>query len=707
MPDKRRPGPAGSSGFMPTEDHDSMRIAACLSVVALSFTVAALGDGAADNVPVNVRRIPALGIEVKADDKTELESGLTALDASIGKLKEREFRDGKVKDRLPDVQIYAKAVRDALTYREFFDPKDVVKAKALVKKGQARADALLAGQAPWEDETGLVVRGYVSKIDGSVQPYGLVIPPSYTHRTAGRYRVDLWFHGRGETLSEVNFLDERQRQAGAFRPTDTIVLHPYGRYCNAAKFAGEVDALEALESVERRYRVDVNRVSVRGFSMGGASAWQFAVHYPDRWFAANPGAGFAETPQFLNVFQKETLAPTWYEEKLWSLYDCDRVVANLRNVPTIAYSGELDTQKQAADVMAVALLREGIELTHIIGPKTKHAYHPEAAREVESRMATLADKGRNTAPREVHLQTYTLKYQTVNWVTIDAMAEHWSESRIDARLADPVVTPGAVQIEIETKGVTAFTLDFPANTAWFRPEPLGRISMSINGQSAFGPKPRSDGSWRTHWIKNDKGWVEVAGAPFGLVKRHNLQGPIDDAFMDSFIIVRPTGKARSEKFAAWSKAEMDRAIEHWRRHFRGEARVKDDTAITDADIAGSNLILGGDSESNAVLKRIGDQLPVGWRDGKIVVGDRSFPADDHALIAIYPNPMNINRYVVLNSGFTFREYDYLNNARQVPKLPDWAVIDLKTPPNPRYPGKVVDADFFGERWEVRPAHAAH
>ena len=40
---------------------------------------------------------------------------------------------------------------------------------------------------------------------------------------------------------------------------------------------------------------------------------------------------------------------------------------------------------------------------------------------------------------------------------------------------------------------------------------------------------------------------------------------------------------------------------------------------------------------------------------------------------IYPNPLNPKQYVVLNSGFTFREYDYLNNARQVPKLPDWAV----------------------------------
>ena len=94
------------------------------------------------------------------------------------------------------------------------------------------------------------------------------------------------------------------------------MLHPYGRYCNANKFAGEVDVLEAIDSVQR-YRVDHDRIAVRGFSMGGAACWQFAVHYPDRWFAANPGAGFSETPEFLKFFQKEALDPTWYEQKLW------------------------------------------------------------------------------------------------------------------------------------------------------------------------------------------------------------------------------------------------------------------------------------------------------------------------------------------------------------------------------------------------------
>jgi hypothetical protein len=67
---------------------------------------------------------------------------------------------------------------------------------------------------------------------------------------------------------------------------------------------------------------------------------------------------------------------------------------------------------------------------------------------------------------------------------------------------------------------------------------------------------------------------------------------------------------------------------------------------------------------------------------------------------IYPNPLNPKRYVVLNSGFTFREYDYLNNARQTPKLPDFAVVDVDRPASSRTPGRIVAAGFFGERWEL-------
>ena len=58
------------------------------------------------------------------------------------------------------------------------------------------------------------------------------------------------------------------------------------------------------------------------------------------------------------------------------------------------------------------------------------------------------------------------------------------------------------------------------------------------------------------------------------------------------------------------------------------------------------------------------------------------------------------RYIVLNSGFTFREYDQLNNARQVPKLPDFAIVNVNVPVSSRAPGGIADAGFFGENWAL-------
>ena len=662
-----------------------------LALVFLCAARAALADGPNDNVPDKVRRIPKAGIEVPADRAGHMRDELGALEHEISELEKRG--DKHVTDLLPDVQVFAKAVHDALEYTEFFDTKELDVAEELLREGRERAGQLAEGTAPWATAAGLVVRGYVSRIDGSVQPYGLVVPESYDFKGQVRHRLDIWFHGRGEQLSELNFVQDRRKHAGQFTPRDTLVLHPYGRYCNAFKFAGEVDVLEALAAVERHYRVDSELISVRGFSMGGAACWHFAVHYADRWFAANPGAGFSETPAFLKHFQKEAAEPTWFEERLFHLYDCTDWAPNLFHCPTIAYSGEKDSQKQAADVMERALEEAGMKLRHVIGPDTAHSYHRDSAAEVERSMDSLAETGRDRYPTAIHLVTYTLKYNRMSWVTVEGIHEHWQRSAVEAVLVD------TSSLEVNTDNVTDLAFDFPPG--WCPLDADQPILATVDNQEVHLPQPFSDRSWHAQLHLADGGW-EVGPRPsHGLRKRHNLQGPVDDAFMDRFIFVRPTGEAANETAGKWANAELDRAIEHWRRQFRGTAIVKPDSEVTDDDIAGANLVLWGDPASNSLMAKIADKLPVSWKKSEIVIGRRRFPADHHGLVMIYPNPLNPDRYVVLNSGFTFRDYAYLNNARQVPKLPDWAVIDLSTPPDALWPGKVTAAGFFDESWELK------
>jgi dienelactone hydrolase len=669
-----------------------------LGVLALVIAAGqvACGDGPQDNLPDQVRRIPKLGIEVPAERRVKLEAQLSALAEKLAALKQSQ--DARTRALVPDVEIYHKAVHDALVYQEFFDPRELDFAERALATGLERASLLAQGQAPWETASGLVVRGYVSRIDGSVQPYGLVVPESYTPKGPGRFRCDLWLHGRGETLSELNFLRDRSTNVGQFAPEDTIVLHPYGRYSNAFKFAGEIDVLEALASVQQRYRIDEDRIAVRGFSMGGAGAWHFAVHYADRWFAANPGAGFAETPEFLRVFQQENVQPTWWEQRLWHWYDCPDWAVNLRHCPTVAYSGENDRQKQAADVMEQALAAEGMALTHILGPNTGHAIHPASKVEIERRMASLARIGRERTPLDLEFTTYTLRYPRMHWVQVDGLEEHWTESHVSGSLQDG-------EVVLQTKGVTDLTLSFPAGEAPF--DVQSTVLITIDEDELEAPPPQTDRSWSVSLYRTRGEWQLGTRPPQGLRKKHGLQGPIDDAFMDRFLFVRPTGKSWHERPGRWAANELARAIEHWRRHFRGVAQVKDDTEITADDMRSSHLVLWGDPSSNALLGRIAEQLPIRWTEEEIDVGHRRFPSRTHALIAIYPNPLNPERYVVLNSSFTFREYAYLNNARQVPMLPDWAVVDVTTPPNAIWPGKIVDADFFDEAWQIKlsPARA--
>lgn len=652
-----------------------------------------VADGPADNNSETVRRVPALGIEVPAAARSELDESLKSLQAAIDNL--AKSTDPRVRELLPDVQIFERAVRDALEYRELFNEKEIPVAKKLLEQGLERARQLAQGQAPWSTQTGLVVRGYVSKIDGSIQPYGLIVPDSYAAGGPRPHRLDLWFHGRGETLSEVNFLDQRQRDRGVFAPRDTFVLHPYGRYCNAFKFAGEVDVLEALDDVRRRYPIDDDRIAVRGFSMGGAACWQFAVNYTDRWVGNTPGAGFSETPRFLDVFQKEKLEPFPWEKKLWHWYDCPDSAINLYQLPTIAYSGENDVQKQAADVMEEALAKHGIELVHLIGPKTGHSYHPAVRDEIDRRLSSIVARGRDRVPREVHLSTYTLKYNRMHWVTIDALREHWEQARVDGLLSPDT------GVALTTQNVDALTLSIPAGWAPF--EVTEPVALAIDDQVLAGPRPGSDRSWSCPLVRVEGEWRVGRTPADGLRKHHDLQGPIDDAFMDSFLLVRPTGKFAHPAVEKWTLAELEHAQVHWRRQFRGAARIKADSDITEEDIAGSHLVLWGEPAASPLLTKVVRELPIRWTDSEIEVGSSRYPADRHLPLLIYPNPLNPRRYVVINSSFTYREYDYLNNARQVAKLPDWAIIDLATPPGARWPGKVVAADFFDEQWRLKPS----
>jgi predicted esterase len=663
-------------------------------VVGVATAAAAQQQAARDERPIR-RVLPPRGIELSASDVEQLKSALETFERHkrevVAQL-EQSARPKQPDADLSDIVIFEKAVRYALDLGEYYRPADVGRAIELLKVGGRRLDELRSGQASWTAAKGLVVRGYRSRIDDSVQPYGLVIPDNLDlSRPAPLY---VWLHGRNDKGTDLHFIAERMRSRGEFAPADAIVLHPFGRHCNAFKFAGEIDVLEAIESVKSRYKIDGRRIVLMGFSMGGAGAWHLGAHYPDRWVAMSPGAGFADTRRYQRI--SDDRLPPWYEQKLWGLYDVPDYTRNLFNLPVVSYSGEVDAQKASADIMEEEFARHGKRLERVIGAKMGHRYDQPSKQVIQERMAAELDREREGLPSEITLQTRTLRYNRVHWIEALALGEHWREARIDARrVRQP---DGSWRVEITTKNIAAFRCT-PNSNAASAPAEVGSRFV-IDGESAEAPP--AGGCWRRvdgHW---------QVGPAFGrmadgLVKRHGLQGPIDDAFFEPFLFVRPTGKSSHAAVDRWVESEMAHQIQRWKELFRGDVRIKDDTDVTQSDREQYHLVLWGDRESNRIVAEIAAKLPISWTADAIEVGplpaDRH-PAESRVLAMIYPNPLNPEKYVVLNSGPTFREQHDRTNSQQTPKLPDWAVIDLATPPDGRSPGKIIDAGFCDERWQI-------
>jgi predicted esterase len=633
-----------------------------------AFALASLSS-ASDLPPIApiARPVPPPGVALSEADRTRLSSTLAELEKRLA---------AATSPLKADVEIFTKAVRYALAYDEFWDAaKDPAKADWALSQAKERLDQL--AQAPWSKQTGPVVRGFVSQIDGAVQPYGLVIPEKLD--LGKPVPLYIWLHGRGEKSTDLYFLNEHAHGVDQVHPDDAIVVHPLGRQCVGFQGAGEQDVLEAVADVSAHYKIDPERIVLMGFSMGGGGSKHLGAHYTDRFCCIHTGAGYSETAQFCHVDLAATPA---YEQTLWGVDDVPDYVRNLFNIPFSCYSGEKDGQMQAAKVLEAAFAANGKTLVHLIGPGVAHKYEPETLKQCLKLVHDAVVAGRPHDPPTLTFQTRTLRYNRLFWLEALGLGEHWKDSRIDAQGNGDKAT-------LTTVNISALRVSWPGLAKGG--------TVAIDGQAVAVPAGAG-----AQLIKDGAAWRLARAADDGVLRKQpGLQGPIDDAFVTPFLVVEPSGHSADARFQRWVDFESAHFHERWATIMRGDLRSKRDSEVTDDDIKRYNLVLWGDAASNKVIARLAAKLPVTWDDKAIAVGSSSFARDGHVLALIYPNPLNPAKYVVINSALTFREAADQNNAQQNPKLPDWVVIDLAKDPNASLPGGIAAAGFFDERWQAR------
>ena len=588
-------------------------------------------------------------------------------------------RSNAERDRLnADMGIFSAGVEQALAFDTAFSPADIRLIERAVERNTERA---VSTTAPWTTKHGKVIRGFVSAIDGSVQPYGVIIPKSYDGTKP--MRLDVVLHGSSKPvgMSELKFIsrfDDGDEEKGSAPDVDYIELHPLGRVENCYRWAGETDVFEAIEAACRNYKIDRDRIVLRGMSMGASGTWHLGLKYPDRFVAIGPYCGYVDTHRFSETpipgFIKVGPLPPHQEIGLHMLDSVD-YAANATMVPEIACIGDKDTFFQAHVIMGQAFAKEGVPFTNLISQGTGHVIDPKTHAEQMRRIAEFAAKGLDRDPQQLRFVTWTLKYNRCHWLELLSLGRHYERAEFRAS-----VNADAIEVS-EVRNITRFAIH----------RPLKSISI-IGADIALPPHQNDDAlvftktgeTWRCDGPRKE---IKLTG------KQPGLQGPIDDAFATPFLCVRGTGKPWNPAINTWAAAELKRFAYEWSRYMRGPLPVKDDTEVTEADVRDKHLILFGDPGSNSWIAKALPQLPLTWTREELRLGAEAQSAQDHSPAFITASPLAKNRYLVINSGHTFHEKEFAAfNYLLFPRLGDWAVIKVGAEE------KIVRAGYFDEEW---------
>ncbi len=446
---------------------------------------------------------------------------------------------------------------------------------------------------------------FFSDVDDSDQPYAVYVPRNFSaskkyplvislHGAWSNHRLNLKrVFGKGNLPGESDLVATRYFQA--FRDVEFIVASPYARGTMGYQGAAEKDVYDVLADVKRRFPIDEDRIYLTGLSMGGGGTLWLGLTRPDIWAAIAP------------------VCPAPPE-------GTDDLAPNALNLPAHFFHGDQDPAVPVAVSRGwqKRLLDLESKVEYVEYPGVKHNSWDNAYKD-GAIFDWFAKFKRNRFPDRVRFVTRAYKYNKAYWVTIDGLTPGQMAS-IDARFTGPN------QIEIKTEGVEGFTLGLDGHPKWQRKRPL---RVTLNG-TAHTLAPGTASSFA--------GGKPGQYSPPQSGKRAGSEGPMSEAVSSGHVYIYGTQDADPERIrdrremamraAEWSTPQLKLFITH---------RVSADRQVTDADLKAANLVLFGTKETNSLIARFAQRLPLELNAG----------AADYGLVFIAPVD---GKYVLVNSG---------------------------------------------------------
>lgn len=128
--------------------------------------------------------------------------------------------------------------------------------------------------------------------------------------------------------------------------------------------------------------------------------------------------------------------------------------------------------------------------------------------------------------------------------------------------------------------------------------------------------------------------------------------------------------------------------------------IKKDVEVNEEDIENRELLIIGNPKCNSLLAKINDKLPIKVEGDAIVAGDRRYEGKDKGAIMAVPNPLNPERYVIIQLALSPKDFF------SVPLLAPAANADyiILKRAYPRTPESILEEGFFLKpnpiNWEV-------
>ena len=255
------------------------------------------------------------------------------------------------KSSLSTLQFQVKKLIDQLKLiKEYETGKDEYLAVNQLLKA---FESLEQGIDPFKNKIGYMRKAYRSKLDNTLQPYMVYLPPDFDKNK--KYPLLIFLHG--SESDETNIVGARD-----VIPEGFIGLGPFGRGMTngfAIDHAQE-DVAESIDAVREDYPIDDANIILSGFSMGGYGVYRTFFETPKKFKAV---AVFAGLPYLVTI--------TYPDGKPTPGFLDEQNLAVFKNLPMFIYHGEKDLNAPFAQT------KELIEKLKKVGAKVEFITEPE------------------------------------------------------------------------------------------------------------------------------------------------------------------------------------------------------------------------------------------------------------------------------------------------------------------------------------------